>query len=87
MISYGTHIYERETGKKPRGLGHWAFYLNISNEELTKHECPFEHYKSDIRNRTLVWASDVMLLSQAKKELTDWLKSKGVKSAIIEVAS
>lgn len=87
MISFSTSLYEREHCKKPRGTGLWGFYTHIKNEVLTNLECPFDHDVSSGRQTlTIIWAREVMPLSKAKKELVDWLKSKGFKDILIQVA-
>lgn len=89
MIKFDNYIYEREHGKQPRGVGKWAFILWVKNgkqsdELLTKQNCPFEHYAQG--NYVYVWASDVMLLTQAKNEVGDWFKHNGLWNGVIYVA-
>ena len=84
MITFSNAHYIINHGKKPSGLGRWAFYTFISNQALTRENCPLEHYKYG--RYSLIWSSDVMLLSDAKKELENWLKSKGYKKELVYVA-
>ena len=86
MISVSTSIYEREHGKKPRGLGHWAFHTNISNEALTIKKCPFEHSEDHIRKKTIIWVDGVMMFSQAKNKIVSWLKESGMTTTLLSVA-
>jgi len=82
MINFSISIYKREHGKQPRGLGHWGFYANIKDEELTKRNCPFEHYKDTTRGLVIIWASKVMTLTDAKKEVGGWFKDNGFRGTL-----
>lgn len=84
MITFNNYKYINEHGKAPRGLGMWAFYSYINESALRRENCPFEYHK--IGRYTLIWASKPMLLSEAKKELKNWLTSKGYKNELIFVA-
>ena len=79
-IKFTNSVYKYETGVNPRGLGHWAFQYRGNDNTLTKLECPFEHYQSGVY--VIVWASKVMTLTDAKKEIGDWFKSKGFNGTI-----
>ena len=84
MIKVSNDIYKYEHEKCPRGVGQWAFYVPISDKKLTTFDCPFKHYEVTYGNHkyALVWASKVMSLADAKKEIVDWLKSWFLKGTI-----
>lgn len=89
MIEFRNSIYKAEHDKAPRGVGQWGFYVPIRDGTLYRLECPFEHYQVENfggGRYCLVWASKVMTLTEAKKELADWLKSKGMTSGVIQIA-
>ena len=88
MITFSNSIYKREHESNPRGLGKWAFYVPIKIETLSKLDCPFEFYETNYGSRkfVLIWATSVMTLTDAKKELENWLKSKGLTNGTIFVA-
>ena len=75
--------YERD-GQKPRGVGKWAFQFRGKDEILTKKNCPFEHYQQG--EYVIVWASQVMTLTEAKKEMKQWFSANGF-SGVLAVAS
>lgn len=89
MIRFDNYFYVREHEKKPYGVGHWGFMLWVkngkaSNELLTKQGCPLEHYPQG--NFVMVWASKVMTLTEAKKEVGDWFRHNGNWNGTIYVA-
>lgn len=85
MIEFRNSIYKANHDKQPRGVGLWGFLLRIKNERLTAMGCPFEHYALE-RGLVIVWASGVMTLAQAKKELSDWFYSQGIKKGVMYIA-
>lgn len=83
-ITFSNSIYEREHETKPRGFGKWAFLTFIQDSAFTRENCPLEHYKTG--RYTIVWASDVMTLTEAKKQFKTWLLEHGYKNELIYVA-
>lgn len=83
-IKFTNSVYEYNHEKAPRGVGHWAFQFRGKDEVLTKKNCPFEHYQQG--NYVIVWASKVMSLTEAKKEMLQWFKANGF-SGVLAVAS
>lgn len=84
MIKFNNCRYVSEHGKQPRGLGHWAFLTYIQDFAFEREKCPLEHYK--VGRLTLVWASDIMSLTDAKNEIKSWLLEHGYKNEIIYIA-
>ena len=89
MIKCKNSIYKAEHNKQPRGLGMWGFYVPIKDETLTKLNCPLEHYQVEgfyHGKFCMVWASKVMTLTEAKKEVIKWLTSNDLTKGTIYVA-
>jgi len=86
MIDVSNSLYKARHGFAPRGLGHWGFFIKIKDSKLTELECPFEHYYCDDEKACIMWAKEVMTLTEAKKQIVDWLKSKGYNKGTIYVA-
>lgn len=83
-IKFTNSVYQYEHAKQPRGVGHWAFQFRGKDEVLTRKNCPFEHYQSG--NYVIVWATKVMTLTKAKKEIKDWFSANGF-NGVLAVAS
>lgn len=88
MIKFSNSIYKGEHHQQPRGLGKWGFYVPIKDATLTSLECPFEHYHVEAYSGRfcIVWASKVMTLTEAKKEIESWFTSKGLTNGTIFIA-
>jgi hypothetical protein len=78
MIKFSNSIYVREHEKQPRGFGKWAFFVRINDTKLNELECPFQHYPYNNHAFSVIWASDVMSLTDAKKEIKTWFETKGI---------
>ena len=83
-ISFTNSVYKYEHGTSPRGIGHWAFQFRGKDDVLTKKNCPFEHYQDG--NFVIVWATGVMTLTEAKKQMKEWFGANGF-SGVLAVAS
>lgn len=88
MIKFSNSIYKSNHNKQPRGFGKWGFYVPIKDSTLTKLECPLEHYRVEVYSGKfcMVWASKVMTLTEAKKEIESWFLSKGLTKGTIYIA-
>ena len=84
-IRFTNSIYQLNHGKNPRGTGFWGFLIRCKDSVLTKKNCPFDHYQQDYSDLCLIWSTGVMTLTEAKKEVGDWLKANGF-SGIVAVA-
>ena len=73
MIRFDNELYKREHDKNPGGLGLWAFIVNIKKGDLSLANCPFDYYTDN--KKAVIFASDVMTLTEAKKEIEKYLKS------------
>ena len=80
-MKFSNTMYICNHGRNPRGFGRWAFMIRCRDEEVSKRNCPFEHYQQGAF--VLIWASTTMTLTDAKKEVGDWLKSVGWKGLIL----
>lgn len=74
-MTFSNTEYVSNHGVNPRGLGHWAFIVRVKDEDLTTHNCPLEHYKYNNFAHSIIWASGVMTLTDAKKEIKNWLNT------------
>jgi len=83
MISFTNSVYIYNHGRKPRGFGSWAFQYRGKDKKLTELNCPFNHYQDG--DFVIVWASDTMTLTEAKKEIKNWFKEHGF-NGVISVA-
>lgn len=75
MIKFTNSQYVYNHGKQPRGVGHWAFIVRINNDKLSALNCPFVHYQYNNHAHSLIWASGVQSLTDAKNEVKKWLIS------------
>ena len=85
MIDFRNSIYKANHDQAPRGRGLWGFLIRVKDERLTAMACPLEHYQTE-RGFSIVWASGVMTLTQAKEELKNWLYSKGIRTGVVYIA-
>lgn len=74
-IKFSTRHYELDHNVKPRGRGHWAFEFRGDDSKLTEKGYPYCHFQSC--NFVVMFASEEMTLTEAKKEVGSWLKANG----------
>ena len=82
-IKFTNAAYEYEHNKAPRGVGMWAFMIRARDEIVAQKNYPYDHYQQGAY--VILWTSKVMTLTEAKKEIKEWLSKNGF-SGIVAVA-
>ena len=62
----------------------WGFIVRVADRDLSMRNCPLKH--EIIGGQTIIWASAVMTLTEAKKEIKACLRDLVYKDLVVYTA-